>query len=88
MIRPLIYLCIITNLLGSSMASGQNRTAVKPNYTFKDGIYPNLAAFQADKPKYSMFNVEFSAVVNEEKKVVQVEWIRHKRGDTLRLDSI
>lgn len=88
MIRLLTYLCIVTSLLGSFMASAQNRIAVKPNYTFKDGIYPNLEAFQADKPQYSMFNVEFSAVVNEEKKVVQVEWIRHKRGDTLRLDSI
>jgi hypothetical protein len=88
MIRPLIYLYVLACLLVNYTASAQNRIAVKPNYSFKDGIYPNLAAFQADKPQYSMFNVEFSAVVNEEKKVVQVEWIRHKRGDTLSLDSI
>ena len=75
-------------ILASFTAFAQTRTAVKVNYAFKDGIYPNLATFQADKPQYSMVNVEFSAVVNEEKRVVQVEWIRHKRGDTLSLDSI
>lgn len=82
--RILTCICV----LASFTAFAQNRTAVKVNYAFKDGIFPNLATFQADKPQYSMTNVEFSAVVNEEKRVVQVEWIRHKRGDTLSLDSI
>jgi len=82
--RLLTYIFV----LASVTAFAQTRTAVKVNYAFKDGIYPNLATFQADKPQYSMVNVEFSAVVNEEKRIVQVEWIRHKRGDTLSLDSI
>lgn len=82
--RILTCICV----LASFTAFAQNRNAVKVNYAFKDGVYPNLATFQADKPLYSMVNVEFSAVVNEEKRVVQVEWIRHKRGDTLSLDSI
>lgn len=81
-----IFTCLF--MLASFTALGQSRIAVKGNYTFKDGIYPDLAAFQKDQPLYSMVNVEFSAVVNEEKRVVQVEWIRHKRGDTLQLDSI
>jgi hypothetical protein len=82
------YLLMFALLGFMSSASAQNRTLIKPNYTFKDGLYPDLAAFQRDQPQYSMFNVEFSAVVNEDKHIVQVEWIRHKRGDTLRLDSI
>ncbi len=61
---------------------------VDNKYAFKDGIYYNLREFQRDQPSTAMIAVEFSAVVSEEKKLVQVAWIRHKNGDTIRMDHI
>ena len=88
MTRTLLFIGFLFALLWGNPAIGQNPTAVKPGYVFKDGIYQTLESFQRDQPQYSMVNVEFSAVVNEEKKVVQVEWIKLKSGDTLTMDSI
>jgi hypothetical protein len=88
MTRTLLFIGFLFALLWGNPAIGQNPTAVKPSYVFKDGIYQTLESFQRDQPLYSMVNVEFSAVVNEEKKVVQVEWIKLKNGDTLTMDSI
>jgi len=86
--KAITYIGFLVILLWSNTVFGQNRTPVKPSYVFKDGIYQSLESFQRDQPQYSMVNVEFSAVVNEEKKVVQVEWIKPKDGDTLDMDSI
>lgn len=88
MTRTLLSIGFLFALLWGNPTIGQNPTAVKPGYVFKDGIYQTLESFQRDQPQYSMVNVEFSAVVNEEKKVVQVEWIKLKSGDTLTMDSI
>jgi hypothetical protein len=67
---------------------GWSQKTVDNKYAFKDGIYHNLREFQRDQPSTPMIAVEFSAVVSEEKKLVQVAWIRHKNGDTLNLNQI
>ncbi|HPH18624.1 MAG TPA: hypothetical protein PLE32_07600 [Haliscomenobacter sp.] len=87
MIRALTCIGFFAALCCST-ATGQNRVAVKSGHTFQDGIYLSLEDLQSDKPHFLMSTVELSAVVNENKHTVEVDWIRLKKGDTLRMDSI
>jgi hypothetical protein len=80
--RQLLLILAVWPFLAWSQKTVDNK------YNFKDGIYHNLREFQRDQPSTPMIAVEFSAVVSEEKKLVQVAWIRHKNGDTLDFDKI